>query len=59
MGKPPTFIVKFESPNLDLEAEAENHAAPVAATKIVYLVMLVSIVVLFVVLGIGHMPRGG
>jgi hypothetical protein len=59
MGKPPTFIEKFESPNLDLEAEAAKHAAPTAATRLVYVLLILSLVALFVVLAIGHVPRGG
>lgn len=59
MGKPPTFIEKFESPNLDLEAEAEKHGAPHAATKLIYLAVVIAFVLLAVVVGIGHIPRGG
>ena len=60
MGKPPTFVEEFRSPNIDHEAEAEKHAAPKVATKIVYIVVIVSFVILFLLVGIGlHIPSGG
>ncbi len=60
MGKPPTFVESFKSPNLDHEAEAEKHAAPALATKIIYIVVIVAFVVLFLLVGVGlHIPRGG
>jgi len=60
MGKPPTFIEPFESPNLDLEQEAEKHGAPVAATKGVYIAVVIAFVILFLLVGIGlHIPSGG
>jgi hypothetical protein len=60
MGKPPTFIEPFESPNLDLEQEAEKHAAPAAATKGVYIAVVIAFVILFLLVGIGlHIPSGG
>jgi hypothetical protein len=59
MGKPPTFIEKFESPNLDLDAEAEKHGAPRAATTAIYAAVIIALVLLFVCLAIGHVPRGG
>jgi hypothetical protein len=59
MGKPPTFIEPFQSPNLDHEKEAKKHAAPASATKAVYIAIVVVIVVLFLVVGIGlHIPAG-
>jgi len=59
MGKPPTFIEHFESPNLDHEAEAEKHAAPAKVTKVVYIVLIVLVVALFLLVGIGlHIPSG-
>ena len=60
MGKPPTFIEPFESPNLDLEAEGERHAAPRLATKAVYIAVIIAFVILFLLVGIGlHIPGGG
>ena len=41
MGKPPTFIEPFKSPNLDHEKEAAKHVANPAATKITYIVLVV------------------
>ena len=59
MGKPPTFIEPFQSPNLDHEKEAEKHAAPAAATRVVYVAVVVGLVLLFLLVGIGlHIPRG-
>jgi hypothetical protein len=60
VGKPPGLIEPFKSPNLDHEKEAEQHAAPQNATKIVYAVMAVVLVLLFLLVGIGlHIPAGG
>jgi hypothetical protein len=57
MGKPPGLIEPFKSPNLDHEAEAEKHAAPPAATKVIYIVLVVVFVALFLLVGIGlHIP---
>lgn len=59
MGKPPTFIETFESPNLDHEKEAEKHAAPASATKLVYIAVIIGFIVLFLLVGIGlHIPSG-
>ena len=59
MGKPPTFIERIESPNIDHEKESELHAAPKAATKIVYVVVILAFVLLFLLVGIGlHIPGG-
>src|SRR5262249_22639290 len=59
MGKPPTFLEPFESPNRDLEADAAQHAAPAAATKVTYLAIIVALVLLFLLVGIGlHIPSG-
>jgi hypothetical protein len=60
MGKPPTFIERIESPNIDHEAEAEKHAAPATATRLIYIAVIVGFVVLFLLVGIGlHIPSGG
>jgi len=60
MGKPPTFIEPFKSPDLDLEAEAEKHGANPKAAKTMYIIMVVLFVVLFALVGIGlHIPTGG
>jgi len=60
MGKPPTQIEPFKSPNLDLEKLAEEHAAPANATKATYIVLVVLLVALFVLVGVGlHIPTGG
>ena len=60
MAKPPTFIERYESPNLDLAEEAEKHAAPEVGTKAVYTAVIVGLVVLFVLVGIAlHIPSGG
>jgi hypothetical protein len=60
MGKPPTFIEPFKSPNLDHEKEAEKHAAPVVATKATYIALIIGLVLLFLLVGIGlHIPTGG
>ena len=60
MGKPPTFIERIESPNIDHEAEAEKHAAPASATKVIYLAVIIGFVLLFLLVGIGlHIPSGG
>lgn len=60
MGKPPTFIERIESPNIDHEKESELHAAPKAATKLVYIAVIIGFVVLFLLVGIGlHIPSGG
>ena len=60
MGRPPTQIEPFVSPNLDLEKLAEDNAAPAKATKATYIVMVVLLVALFVLVGIGlHIPTGG
>ena len=60
MGKPPSQIEPFESPNLDHEALAEDNAAHPKAAKATYIVMIVLLVALFVLVGIGlHVPTGG
>jgi len=60
MGKPPTFIERIESPNIDHEKEAERHAAPRLATRLVYLAVIIGFIVLFLLVGIGlHIPAGG
>lgn len=60
MGKPPTFIEPFQSPNLDHEKEAEKHAAPETATRLMYIVIVVVLVALFLLVGVGlHIPAGG
>jgi hypothetical protein len=60
MGKPPTFIETYKSPELDLEAEAEKHAAPRLATRAIYIAIIVGLVALFLLVGIGlHIPKGG
>lgn len=59
MGKPPTFIERIESPNIDHEQEAEKHAAPAAAARVVYIVVILAFVLLFLLVGIGlHIPSG-
>ena len=59
MGKPPTFIEIIESPNLDHEKEAEKHAAPAAATRVVYLAMIIGFILLFLLVAIAlHVPSG-
>jgi hypothetical protein len=59
MGKPPTFIEPFTSPNLDHEAEGEKHAAPASVTKATYIVIIVVLVALVVLVGVGlHIPAG-
>ncbi len=60
MGKPPTFIEPYKSPNIDHEKEAEKHAAPAKAVKATYIAIIVVLVVLFLLVGIGlHIPTGG
>lgn len=60
MGKPPTFIEPYQSPNLDHAKEAEKHAAPEMATRAIYIAIVVLMVVLFLLVGIGlHIPTGG
>lgn len=60
MGKPPTFIEPYKSPNLDHEKEAAKHAAPAKATKATYIAIVIVLVVLFLLVGIGlHIPTGG
>jgi hypothetical protein len=59
MGKPPIFVEPFASPNLDLDDEAEKHAAPATATKAIYIAVIVGLVVLFLLVAIAlHVPRG-
>jgi hypothetical protein len=60
MGKPPTFIERIESPNIDHEKEAEKHAAPATAVRLTYLAVIIGFILLFVLVGIGlHIPSGG
>ena len=57
MGKPPTFVEPFKSPNLDHEKEAKKHAANGTATKAMYIIMVVLLVALVLLVGIGlHIP---
>ncbi len=59
MGKPPGLIEPFKSPNLDHEKIAKQHAAPEAATKATYIIIVVVLVALFLLVGIGlHIPAG-
>jgi hypothetical protein len=59
MGKPPSQIVPYNSPNLDHEAEGKKHAANGVATKVVYIVAIVVLVALCLLVGIGlHIPAG-
>jgi hypothetical protein len=60
MGKPPTQIETFTSPNIDHDKYAEEHAAPRGAAKAMYVVIVVVLVALFALVGIGlHIPTGG
>jgi hypothetical protein len=60
MGKPPSQVEPFVSPNLDHEKLAEEHAAHPKAAKAMYVVLVVLLVVLFALVGIGlHIPTGG
>ncbi len=60
MGKPPTFIEPYKAPDIDHEAEAEKHGAPVVATKLTYIAVIIGFVLLFLLVGIGlHIPSGG
>jgi hypothetical protein len=57
--KPPTFQEPFESPDRDLDALAEQNAAPATPTKIIYALVIVGLVLLFLLVGIGlHIPSG-
>ncbi|HEY5921501.1 MAG TPA: hypothetical protein VIV11_07510 [Kofleriaceae bacterium] len=57
MGKPPTQIESFESPNLDHEELAEEHGAHPKAAKATYIVLVVLLVVLIALVGVGlHIP---
>ena len=60
MGRPPTQIEPFKSPNLDHEKLAEDNAAHPKAAKATYVLLVVLLVALFVLVGIGlHIPTGG
>lgn len=60
MAKPPGFEEPYKSPNLDLEKETEEHGANPKATKAVYVIIGIVLVVLFLLIAVGlHIPAGG
>jgi hypothetical protein len=61
MGKPPNMIEELgPSPNVDHEQDMAENGAPASAAKTIYIVIAISLVVLFLLVGIGlHIPTGG
>lgn len=61
MGKPPTQIADIgPSPNIDHEKDMAENGAPPTATKTIYWIIGIALVVLFLLVGIGlHIPTGG
>jgi hypothetical protein len=60
MGKPPTQVESFESPDIDHEKDLAEHGVNPKAAKAMYIVIAVVLVALFALVGIGlHIPTGG
>ena len=60
MGKGPNLITDIgRSPNIDHEKDMAENGAPAAASKVVYIVIVVGVIALFALVGIGlHIPSG-
>ena len=60
MGKPPGLISDIgPSPNVDHEADMAQNGAPPTATRIVYVLIAIAMILLFAFVMIGlHIPAG-
>lgn len=61
MGKPPTQINEpYISPNIDHDQDMADNGVNPKASKVMYIVIVIALVVLFLLIGVGlHMPTGG
>lgn len=60
MGRPPTQIESFESPDIDHEKDSAENGVNPRAAKVMYIVIAVVLVALFLLVGVGlHIPTGG
>jgi hypothetical protein len=60
MGKPPTQVESFESPDIDHEKDLSENGVNPKAAKAMYIVIGLVLLALFVLVGVGlHIPTGG